>query len=69
MLFPPFNSKNNSKLELRSKEGIDNILKPLTDNISSKVNGSLTCKDIYHTVVCMAVDNNLASSGVFEVDK
>jgi len=44
--------------ELRSKECIDTVLKPLTDHIDLPINGSLTSKDIFHTTISMAVDKN-----------
>ena len=44
--------------ELRSKECIDNVLKPLIDHIDIPINGSLTSKDIFHTTISMAVDKN-----------
>ena len=46
------------RYELRSKECIDTVLKPLTDHIDLPINGSLTSKDIFHTTISMAVDNN-----------
>lgn len=62
MSFQLPNSKNISRVELRSKECIDTVLKPLTDNIKIKINGSLTCKDLFHTAVCMAVDKGSVHS-------
>ncbi|MCM1987737.1 ISH3 family transposase, partial [Methanococcoides seepicolus] len=62
MSFQLPNSKNIPRVELRSKECIDTVLKPLTDNIKIKINGSLTCKDIFHTTVCMAVDKGSVHS-------
>lgn len=47
-----------SRIELRSKECIDNILQPLVDNIQIPINGSLTSKDIFQTAVSMAVNKN-----------
>jgi len=47
-----------SRYELRSKECIDTVLKPLTDHIYLPINGSLTSKDIFHTTISMAVDKN-----------
>ena len=48
----------NSRIELRSKECIDNILQPLVDNIQIPINGSLTSKDIFQTAISMAVNKN-----------
>ncbi len=45
-----------SRIELRSKECIDNILQPLVDNIQMPINGSLTSKDIFQTAISMAVN-------------
>ncbi|WP_135606890.1 ISH3 family transposase [Methanococcoides sp. NM1] len=56
------NSRHTPKVELRSKECIDAVLKPLIDNIRIKINGSLTCKDLFHTAVCMGVDNGSVHS-------
>jgi putative transposase len=50
------------KIGLKSKECIDLVLKPLTDHVTIKVNGSLTCKDIFHTVVSMSVENSSVHS-------
>lgn len=44
--------------ELRSKECIDNVLKPLIDHIDIPINGTLSSKDIFHTTISMAVDKN-----------
>jgi putative transposase len=46
------------RYELRSKECIDNVLKPLTDHINLPINGSLTSQDIFHATISMAVDKN-----------
>ena len=46
------------RIELRSKECIDNVLKPLIDHIDIPINGSLTSKDIFHATITMAVDKN-----------
>jgi len=46
------------RYELRSKECIDTVLKPLTEYIDLPINGSLTSKDIFHTTISMAVDKN-----------
>jgi putative transposase len=50
------------KIGLKSKECIDLVLKPLTDHVTIKVNGSLTIKDIFHTVVSMSVENSSVHS-------
>ncbi|WP_292468366.1 ISH3 family transposase [Methanolobus sp.] len=47
-----------AKVELRPKECIDTVLKSLTDNITININGSLTCKDLFYTAICMAVENS-----------
>ncbi len=47
-----------SRIELRSKECIDNILQPLVDNIQIPINGSLTRKEIFQTAISMAVNKN-----------
>lgn len=48
----------NSRIELRSKECIDNILQPLVDNIQIPINGSLTSKEIFQTAISLAVNKN-----------
>ena len=50
------------KIGLKSKECIDLVLKPLTDHVTIKVNGSLTSNDIFHTVVNMSVENSSVHS-------
>ena len=50
------------KIGLKSKECIDLVLKPLTDHVTIKVNGSLTSNDIFHTVVSMSVENSSVHS-------
>jgi len=57
MSFTPFNSKTTPEVKLKPKHCINTVLKPLTDNIKIKINGSLICKDLFYTAVCMAVDN------------
>ena len=52
----------NHRMELRSKECIDNVLQPLIDHINLPINGSLTSKDLYHTIISMAVDKNSVHS-------
>jgi len=44
------------KIELTSKKCIDAVLQPLNDHVTIKINGSLTCEDIFRTVVNMAVN-------------
>ena len=58
MVFKSHNYACNPRIELRSKECIDNVLQPLIDHINLPINGSLTSKDLYHTVISMAVDKN-----------
>jgi putative transposase len=58
MSFVSFNTQTNHKVELRPKKCIDSVLKPLTDNIDIKINGSLTCKDLFCAAICMAVENS-----------
>ncbi|WP_321429855.1 ISH3 family transposase [uncultured Methanolobus sp.] len=53
-----FNSSPHSKVELRPKKCIDSVLKPLTDNIDIKINGSLTCKDLFYASICMSIENS-----------
>jgi putative transposase len=50
------------KFGLKSKECIDSVLKPLTDHVTIKVNGSLTSEDIFLTVMSMSVDKNSVHS-------
>ncbi len=57
-----FNSSPHSKVELRPKKCIDSVLKPLTDNIDIKINGSLTCKDLFYAAICMAVEKSSVHS-------
>ena len=51
------------------KECIDNVLKPLIDYIDIPINGSLTSKDIFHTTISMAVDNNSIHSIIKRYEK
>lgn len=51
-----------SKIELKSKECIDAVLQPLKDHVTIKINGSLTCEDIFRTVVNMSVNKNSVHS-------
>ncbi|WP_406661893.1 ISH3 family transposase [Methanolobus sp. ZRKC3] len=62
MSFLAFNSSTYSKVELRPKQCIDAVLKPLTDNITININGSLTCKDLFYAAICMAVENSSVHS-------
>ena len=57
------------RTELRSKECIDNVLKPLIDHVEIPINGSLTSKDIFHTTISMAVDKNSIHSFTKRYDK
>jgi putative transposase len=50
------------KIGLKSRECIDSVLKPLTDHVTIKVNGSLTSKDIILTVMSMSVENDSVHS-------
>jgi putative transposase len=50
------------KIWLKSKECIDFVLKPLTDHVTIKVNGSLTSENIFLTVIGMSVDKNSVHS-------
>jgi len=51
-----------SKIELKSKECIDTVLRPLTDHVTIKINGSLTSEDVFRTVVSMSVNRNSVHS-------
>lgn len=57
------------RIELRSKECIDNVLKPLIDHIDIPINSSLTSKDIFHATITMAVDKNSIHSFTKRYDK
>jgi hypothetical protein len=57
-----YQRKYSPKIGLKSKDCIDFVLKPLTDHVTIKVNGSLTSKDIFLTVVSMSVENNSVHS-------
>ena len=50
------------KIELKSKECINAVLQPLKDHVTIKINGSLTCEDIFRTAVNMAVNKNSVHS-------
>ena len=58
----PSKSGYGSKIELKSKECIDAVLQPLKDHVTIKINGSLTCEDIFRTVVNMSVNKNSVHS-------
>ena len=51
-----------NKRELKSKECVENVLQPLVEHIGIPINGSLTCQDLYQTIVSMAVDKNSVHS-------
>ena len=55
-------SGSGPKIELKSKECIDSVLQPLKDYITIKINGSLTCEDIFRTVENMAVNKTSVHS-------
>ena len=52
----------NPKIELKSKKCIDTVLRPLSDNVTIKINGSLTGEDIFRTVISMSVNRNSVHS-------
>jgi putative transposase len=56
MSFSSFKPGYTRKVELKSKECIDYVLQPLKDHVTIRINGSLTCEDIFRTVVNMAVN-------------
>lgn len=58
MSFVSSNTQTNHKVELRPKKCIDAVLKPLTDNIDIKINGPLTCKNLFQAAICMTVENS-----------
>jgi len=60
----PSKSGYGSKIELRSKECIDAVLQPLKDHVIIKINGSLTCENIFRTVVNMAVNTILSTQSL-----
>jgi putative transposase len=49
-------------IELKSKKCIETVLRPLSDHVTIKINGSLTCEDVFRTVVSMAVNRNSVHS-------
>jgi IS4 transposase len=58
----PYKHVSSPKIGLKSKECIDSVLKPLTDHVTIKVNGSLTSEDIFLTVMSMSVEKNSVHS-------
>ena len=38
-------------IELKSKKCIETVLQTLSDHVTIKINGSLTCEDVFRTVV------------------
>ena len=52
----------NPKIELKSKKCIDTVLRPLSDHVTIKINGSLTSEDIFRTVISMSVNRNSVHS-------
>ena len=56
MSFSSFKPGYTRKVELKSKECVDYVLKPLKYHVTIKINGSLTREDIFRTVVNMAVN-------------
>ena len=69
MVLKPQRSTCIPRIELRSKECIENVLKPLIDHVEIPINGSLTSKDIFHTTISMAVDKNSIHSFTKRYDK
>lgn len=53
---------NNSNVRLKSKDCVDGVLQPLVDHIDIKINGSLSSRDLYQTVLNMAVNKNSVHS-------
>jgi IS4 transposase len=62
MSFSSFKPGYTHKVELKSKECIDYVLQPLKDHVTIKINGSLTCEDIFRTIVNMAVNKTSVHS-------
>jgi putative transposase len=62
MSFSSFKPVSTRKAELKSKKCIDYVLQPLKDHVTIKINGSLTCEDIFRTVVNMAVNRTSVHS-------
>ena len=52
----------NPKIELKSKKCIDTVLRPLSDHVTIKINGSLTGEDVFRTVISMSVNRNSVHS-------
>ena len=50
------------KIELKSKKCIDTVLRPLSDHVTIKINGSLTGEDVFRTVISMSVNRNSVHS-------
>src|SRR5512141_2123196 len=46
------------RIELKSRKCIDTVLRPLSDHVTIRINGSLTSEDIFRTSVSMAVNRN-----------
>ncbi len=51
-------SSDNSNVRLKSKDCVDRVLQPLVDHIDIKINGSLSSRDLYQTVLNMAANKN-----------
>jgi putative transposase len=56
MSFSPIKPGYTHKVELKSKECVNYVLQPLKDHVTIRINSSLTCEDIFRTVVNMAVN-------------
>lgn len=52
----------NPKIELKSKKCIDTVLRPLSDHVTIKINGSLTSEDVFRTVISMSVNRSSVHS-------
>ena len=52
----------NPKIELKSRKCIDTVLRPLSDHVTIKINGSLTGEDVFRTVISMSVNRNSVHS-------
>ena len=62
MSFSSFKPEYTHKIELKSKKCFDYLLQPLKDHVTIKINGSLTCEDIFRTIVNMAVNKTSVHS-------
>ena len=62
MSFSSFKPEYTHKIELKSKKCVDYVLQPLKDHVTIKINGSLTCEDIFRTIVNMAVNKTSVHS-------